>query len=161
MTLALVAFALGGSLPAVARHAPAPSRQQTAITQLVSAANRHQLSAVNALFMPGAMLVVSSRQMHGIKAVDAWWRGQFSHHLQLSLKSPIHVSGSGAAAVLWRITQGADCPKGCWDGLGAQFSGGRFSKVTLVKLKLPVTPSSGPPQSTPPPKAGATPTVPS
>jgi hypothetical protein len=143
-----------------------PAEAQT-INRLISAVNGHRLAATSKLFAASATVRVTNHQWHGRPPIEKWWRGQFAHHVRLSLRTKVQVKGQTAQALLWRTTRGGDCPRGCLERAGWRFTGSLFQQMTLSPLPLPAVPppvplppATLPPPPSAPPPPHATPTIP-
>jgi hypothetical protein len=154
------------SASAGASGKPSPAQKETSVVeQLVSSANRHSLPAVSSLFASSAVLQVAKHRWSGRSAIQTWWRGEFAHHIHVSLRSSVQVADKVANAVIWRTTRGGDCAKGCLERANWRFTGSRLGQMTLTAFSRPLPPTPRPPATVPTPPKGTplpnvTPTIP-
>lgn len=164
--VAVVAVGVLSSNGVVEAGTPAPARETSVVSQLIKAANRHNLKGTMSLFSSDPALHLGKQSLKGRVAVRNWWKSEFGLGLKISLKTKAQAQASEAHAVISRKTRKGDCAKACVEAGRWQFAGGKIAKMSLAKLaspsiKTPVPPTGvpTPPKGTPPPNV--TPTVPS
>lgn len=139
---------------------PTVTAQRTAtLHALITSAQKHR--SPSAFFTRSATLKVDKQSIHGIRAITAWWRGQFRAGLKISLMSPVTVRQDTGQALLHLATRSGTCASGCLEGASWRFSGTHVRTMTLTRLKGPPLPS--PPSNVPKPPSSSpkiTPTIP-